>query len=268
MHVSSRFTTRSALVNVMTAAIEKAARGLVRDFGEVEQLQDSRKGLGDFVSSADHRAEDILISELRKARPKFGFITEESGEISGEDETQTWIIDPLDGTSNFLHGIPHFAITVALKMNDEIIAGATYDPIKDEMFWAEKGRGTFLNQRRIRVSARRQFDEALVGIGAPYGHHGDPELFKERLTKVLPHVAGVRRMGVASLDLAYIACGRFDVFFEEPMHIWDYAAGILMVQEAGGIVTDINGKLKTFETNSVVAGNTDMHGALMKKLNA
>lgn len=268
MHVSSRFTTRSALVNVMTAAIEKAARGLVRDFGEVEQLQVSRKGLGDFVSSADHRAEDILISELRKARPKFGFITEESGEIPGEDTTQRWIIDPLDGTSNFLHGIPHFAITVALQMNDEIIAGVTYDPIKDEMFWAEKGRGTFLNQRRIRVSARRQFDEALVGIGAPFGHYGDPELFKERLTRVLPYAAGVRRMGVASLDLAYVACGRFDVFFEEPMHIWDYAAGILMVQEAGGIVTDINGKLKTFESNSVVAGNTDMHGALMKKLKA
>ena len=268
MHVSSRFTTRSALVNVMTAAIEKAARGLIRDFGEIEQLQVSRKGLGDFVSTADHRSEDILINELRKARPKFGFISEESGEIPGEDATQQWIIDPLDGTSNFLHGIPHFAITVALQMNNEIIAGVTYDPIKDEMFWAEKGRGTFLNQRRIRVSGRRQFDEALVGIGAPYGHHGDPEIFKDRLTRVLPHAAGVRRMGVASLDLAYVACGRFDVFFEEPMHIWDYAAGILMVQEAGGIVTDINGKLKTFEANSVVAGNTDMHSALMKKLKA
>ncbi|MES2607299.1 MAG: inositol monophosphatase family protein [Pseudomonadota bacterium] len=268
MHVSSRFTTRSALVNVMTAAIEKAARGLVRDFGEVEQLQVSRKGLGDFVSTADHRSEDILISELRKARPKFGFITEESGEIPGEDPTQRWIIDPLDGTTNFLHGIPHFAITVALQMNDEIIAGVTYDPIKDEMFWAEKGRGTFLNQRRIRVSGRRQFDEALVGIGAPFGHYGDPELFKERLTRVLPHAAGVRRMGAASLDLAYVACGRFDVFFEEPMHIWDYAAGILMVQEAGGIVTDIKGQQKTFEANSIVAGNAEMHATLMKKLKA
>ena len=266
MHVSSRFTTRSALVNVMTAAIEKAARGLVRDFGEVEHLQVSRKGLGDFVSTADRKAEDILINELRKARPKFGFIAEEAGVIPGEDQTQRWIIDPLDGTSNFLHGIPHFAITVALQMEDEIVAGVTYDPIKDEMFWAEKGRGAFLNQRRIRVSGRRQFDEALVGIGAPFGHHGDPDKFQDRLSRILPHTAGVRRMGAASLDLAYVACGRFDLFFEEPMHIWDYAAGILMIQEAGGVVTNIAGQKNVLETNSVAAGNTDMHGMLMKKL--
>jgi len=268
MHVSSRFTTRSALVNVMTAAIEKAARGLIRDFGEVEQLQVSRKGLGDFVSTADRKSEEILITELRKARPKFGFITEESGVIPGEDETQRWIVDPLDGTSNFLHGIPHFAITVALQMGDEIIAGVTYDPIKDEMFWSEKGRGTFLNQRRIRVSGRRVFDEALIGIGAPFGHHGDPVLFQDRLARVMPHAAGVRRMGAASLDLAYVACGRFDIFFEEPMHIWDYAAGILMVQEAGGVVSDINGQKNVFKTNSVAAGNADMHATLMKKLAA
>lgn len=266
MHVSSRFTTRSALVNVMTAAVEKAARGLVRDFGEIEHLQVSRKSLGDFVSTADRRSEDILIAELMKARPKFGFITEESGEIQGEDENQRWIIDPLDGTSNFLHGIPHFAITVALQMGDEIIAGVTYDPIKDEMFWAEKGRGAFLNQRRIRVSGRRIYDEAIVGIGAPYGHHGNPELFQKRLARVLPEAAGVRRMGAAALDLAYVASGRFDIFFEDPMHIWDYAAGILLVQEAGGVVTDINGGKKIFETNTVAAGNTEMHSTLMKKL--
>jgi myo-inositol-1(or 4)-monophosphatase len=266
MHVSSRFTTRSALVNVMSAAIEKAARGLVRDFGEIEQLQVSRKSLGDFVSTADKRSEEILIAELRKARPKFGFITEESGEIPGEDETQRWIVDPLDGTSNFLHGIPHFAITVALQMGDEIIAGVTYDPIKDEMFWAEKGRGAFLNQRRVRVSGRRNYDEALIGIGAPYGHNGDPEVFQKRLSRVLPEAAGVRRMGAAALDLAYVACGRFDVFFEDPMKIWDYAAGILMVQEAGGVVTDVNGAKKMLETNTVAAGNAEMHGALMKRI--
>ncbi len=268
MHVSSRFTTRSSIVNVITSAIEKASRGLIRDFGEIEQLQVSRKGLGDFVTTADHRSESILISELRKARPKFGFITEESGVIEGEDPSQRWIIDPLDGTSNFIHGIPHFSITVALQMNDEIIAGVTYDPIKDEMFWAEKGKGAFLNQRRLRVSGRRLFEEALIGVGAPYGHHGDPELFKERLTRVMPYAAGVRRMGVASLDLAYVSCGRFDCFFEEPMHIWDYAAGILMVQEAGGIVTNIAGQNKIFETNSVAAGNTEMHATLMAKLKA
>ena len=268
MYVSSRFTTRSALVNVMTAAIEKAARGLIRDFGELEQLQVSRKGLGDFVSTADKRSEDILIAELKKARPKFGFIAEESGIIPGEDTTQTWIIDPLDGTTNFLHGIPQFAITVALQMNDEIIAGVTYDPIKDEMFWAEKGRGAFLNQRRIRVSARRQFDEALIGIGAPYGHQGDPDLFLDRLKQVVPYSAGVRRMGAAALDLAYVACGRFDVFFEEPINLWDYAAGILMVQEAGGVVTTVSGDKKVLGGRSIAAGNPDMHSTLLKKINS
>ena len=267
MHVSSRFTTRSALVNVMAGAVEKAARGLIRDFGELEQLQVSRKSLGDFVSTADRRSEDILIAELRKARPKFGFIAEESGVIPGEDPTQKWIIDPLDGTTNFLHGIPQFAITVALQMENEIIAGVTYDPIKDEMLWAEKGKGAFLNQRRIRVSARRNFDEALIGIGAPYGHHGDADVFQDRLKAVVPYSAGVRRMGAASLDLAYVACGRFDMFFEEPMKLWDYAAGVLMIQEAGGTVTTITGDKTVIGGHSIAAGNADLHAALLKKIN-
>lgn len=266
MTISSRFTTRSALVNVMTAAIEKASRMLVRDFGELEHLQVSKKSLGDFVSTADKQSETILMTELKKARPNFGFITEESGVIPGNDSEQTWIIDPLDGTSNFLHGIPQFAITVALKVGSEIIAGATYDPIKDEMFWAEKGKGAFLNQRRIRVSARRHMDEALVGVGAPYGHHGDPAIFFKRLHKVLPYTAGVRRMGAASLDLAYVACGRFDVFFEEPMNIWDYAAGILFVQEAGGIVTTLTGDKNILETHNVLASNLDLHAPFLKML--
>lgn len=264
--MSARFTTRSAIVNVMTGAIEKASRMLVRDFGELEHLQVSRKSLGDFVSTADKQSESILIAELQKARPNFGFITEESGILPGSDSEQTWIIDPLDGTSNFLHGIPQFAITVALKMGNEIIAGVTYDPIKDEMFWAEKGKGAFLNQRRIRVSARRHMDEALVGIGAPYGHHGDPRKFFDRLNKVLPHTAGVRRMGAASLDLAYVACGRFDVFFEDPMNIWDYATGILLIKEAGGIVTTLNGGADIFEQNNILAGNGDLHASFSKML--
>lgn len=266
MTVSSRFTTRSALVNVMTAAVEKASRSIIRDFGEVENLQVSRKSLGDFVSTADKKSESILIQELSKARPNFGFITEETGVIPGSDQNQRWIIDPLDGTTNFLHGIPHFAITVALQMGQDIIAGVTYDPIKDEIFWAEKGKGAFLNQRRIRVSARRQLDEVLVGIGAPYGHTGDPVLFQKRLEKVLPHTSGVRRMGAASLDLAYVACGRFDIYFEEPLKIWDYAAGILLVQEAGGIVTTLNGTRNILEENTILAGNVDLHPIIFKML--
>jgi myo-inositol-1(or 4)-monophosphatase len=264
------------VVNVIISAIDKATRGLIRDFGELEHLQVSRKNLGDFVSIADKKSEEILIAELRKGRPTYGFLAEESGEIAAETseeanadgEQRRWIIDPLDGTTNFLHGIPHFAITVALQVGNEIVAGVTYDPIKDEMFWAEKGKGVYLNQRRIRVSARHQLDEALVGIGAPYGHHGDPETFQKRLVKILPHTSGVRRMGAAALDLAYVACGRFDLFFEEPMHLWDYAAGILFVQEAGGVVTTVLGEKNILEANSVMAGNPHVHEQVLKLLKA
>ena len=258
--------TNSPLINVMTAAVEKAARGIIRDFGELEHLQVSRKSLGDFVSAADHRSENILIEELSRSRPGFGFIAEESGIIEGKDPDHTWIIDPLDGTTNFLHSVPHFAVTIALKVKNEIIAGVTYDPIQDELFWAEKGRGAFMNQRRLRVSARRTTEEALVGIGAPYGHHGNPVLFQERLNKVLPHTSGVRRMGSAALDLAYVAAGRFDVFFEEPMFEWDYAAGIIMVQEAGGVITQINGAPLIPGDNNVLAGNPDIHNQTCKLL--
>ncbi len=186
--------------------------------------------------------------------------------IEGEDTNQTWIIDPLDGTSNFLHGIPQFAITVALKMGEEIIAGVTYDPIKDEMFWSEKGKGAYLNQRRIRVSARRHLDEALVGMGTPYRHAGNPEIFKRRLSSMVNNTAGIRQLGAHALDLAYVACGRFDVFFEEPMNLWDYAAGVLFIQEAGGTVTTISGDKDVLDKSSILAGNPQLHKSVFELL--
>ncbi len=251
----ARFSGCSATMNVMMAAVQKAARGLVRDFGEIEHLQVSKKGLGDFVSTADKRSEKILIEELQKARPDYAFITEETGIIPGRDPHHTWIIDPLDGTTNFLHSIPHFAITVALKRGDEIVVGVTYDPIKDEMYWAEKGKGSFVNQRRLRVSARRHRDEALVAMGTPFGNHGDRSSFQKHLEKIMPVTAGTRRFGAAALDLAYVASGRFDVFFEDHLKLWDLAAGILLVKEAGGYVSEINGGKNMLESGSVLASN-------------
>lgn len=262
MRVSSRFTTRSALVNVITVAIEKASKSLIRDFGELEHLQVSRKGLGDFVSAADRRSESILIAELQKARPAFGFLTEESGIIEGKDTNQRWIIDPLDGTTNFLHGIPHFAITVALQMGNQIVAGVTYDPIKDEMFWAEKGKGAFLNQRRIRVSARRQLEDAVIGFGVPYDDQ-QRDRHQKRMNALDSKVAALRHMGAYSLDLAYVACGRFDAFFADSMNLWDYAAGLLFAQEAGGMVTTLQGDQDVIEKGSILAANHDIHKGLL-----
>lgn len=253
-------------MNVMMAAVQKAARGLIRDFGEIEHLQVSKKGLGDFVSTADRRSEKILIEELSKARPTYAFITEETGIIKGQDPHHTWVIDPLDGTTNFLHGIPHFAVTVALKKDQEIIAGITYDPIKDEMYWAEKGKGAFVNQRRLRVSARRHLEDALVAIGTPFGNHGNQALFQQYLEKIMPITTGTRRFGAAALDLAYVASGRFDVFFEDHLKPWDLAAGLLLVKEAGGYVSEINGGKDMFETGSVLATNAALFTAFQKLL--
>jgi len=256
----------SPTMNVMMAAVQKATRGLIRDFGEIEHLQVSKKGLGDFVSTADRRSEKILIEELSKARPDYSFLAEESGAIEGSDPHHTWVIDPLDGTTNFLHSIPHFAITVALKKDLEIIAGITYDPIKDEMYWAEKGKGAFMNRRRLRVSGRRHLDEALVAIGTPFGDHGDRALFQKHLEKIMPITAGTRRLGAAALDLAYVAAGRFDAFFENHLQPWDLAAGILLVKEAGGYVSEINGSKNMFETGSVLAANPELFEPLQKLL--
>lgn len=251
-----RMVSRSPHLNVMCNAAFKAARGLVRDFGEVEHLQVSRKGPGDFVSNADKKAEDILYKELKKARPSYGFIMEEGGEIQGEDE-HTWIIDPLDGTSNFLHAIPHFAISIALQKGEELIAGVIYDPIKDELFYAEKGGGAFLNERRLRVSARSNLQEALLATGIPFALHG-AEIrthFQSTLERVMPLVAGIRRFGAAALDLAYVAAGRFEGYWERPIASWDMAAGLVLVREAGGYTCDLQGGDDVLGTRSVLATN-------------
>jgi len=232
-----RIVSRSAHLNVMCNAAFKAARGLSRDFGEVENLQVSRKGPGDFVSNADHKAEEIIFNELKKARPSYGFIMEEGGIVPGDGE-HTWIIDPLDGTTNFLHGIPHFSISIGLQKENELIAGVVYDPIKDELFYAEKGGGAFMNERRLRVSGRQNLDEALLGTGIPYAYHGerDRNQFQETLEKVMTHVAGVRRFGSAALDLAYVAAGRFEGFWEKALKSWDMA---LIVRSAFGVTSII-----------------------------
>lgn len=256
---NSRFITRSALVNVMSAAVEKASRGLLRDFGEIENLQVSPKGVGDFVTVADKKSEKILIQELQKARPHFSILSEEAGFIEGANPDHKWIIDPLDGTSNFMHGIPHFAITVALEFKEEIIAAVTYDPVKDELFWSEKGRGAYLNQRRLRVSSRRALDEVLVGL--PSKRHEQKDVMLEnKVSQIVTQVSGVRRMGVTSLDLAYVACGRLDVFFDHSMNIWDYASGLLFIQESGGKVTSLfDEEICPLNTHSVLASNSMLY---------
>ena len=253
---------RSALLNVMTAAARKAARGLVRDFGEIENLQVSKKGTGDFVSNADRKAEQTLVRELTKARPRFGFLLEEGGEIEGADTSNRWIIDPLDGTSNFLHGTPHFSISIALERDGEPAAGVIYEPVSDQMFVAENGKGAFLNNRRIRVSARKKFDESLFATGIPFVDKSDHDRFLEQLKAVMAVSAGVRRFGSAALDLAYVAAGRYEGFWEIGLLPWDLAAGIVLVREAGGFVTDVAGGDKMMATGEIIAANSHLHGKL------
>jgi myo-inositol-1(or 4)-monophosphatase len=257
-----RIVSRSPLLNVMCNAAFKAARGLVRDFGEVENLQVSRKGPGDFVSVADKKSEKILFEELKKARPSYGFLMEEGGEVAGDENT--WIIDPLDGTTNFLHGIPHFAISIGLQKGTELIAGVIYDPIKDEMFYAEKGGGAFLNERRLRVSNRSQLTEALLATGIPFALHNAKvrQQFQDTLEKVMPQVAGIRRFGSASLDLAYVAAGRYEGYWEGRLAPWDVAAGIVLIREAGGYVSDLKGGEDFLGTGSIFASNQALHQPL------
>jgi myo-inositol-1(or 4)-monophosphatase len=255
---------RSALLNVMVAAAQKAARRLVRDFGEVENLQVSKKGPADFVTIADRKAEETLVKELQKARPDFGFILEENDAIEGKDSSNTWIIDPLDGTTNFLHGLPHFAISIGLMRDSDLFAGVVYNPVTDEMFWAEKGQGAFLNGRRLRVSARTNPAECLFSTGIPFlGMEKDPR-FLERLESVMKVSSGIRRFGSAALDLAYVAAGRYDGFWECGLQPWDMAAGIVLVREAGGFVSDIAGKRKMLETGSIIAASDKIHPQLLK----
>lgn len=264
--LGGRGQSRSADINVMIQAALKAARGLVRDFGEIGNLQVSKKGPADFVSNADLKADKTLREELTKARPKFGFLTEEGEDIIGEDSSVQWIIDPLDGTTNFLHGIPHFSISIALEKNQEIVAGIVYDPIKDELFWAEKGMGSFMNDRRIRVSERKIFSECLFATGIPFKGHGNMDQFIKEITPLMQETSGVRRFGSAALDLAYVAAGRFDGYWERDLKPWDVAAGILLVREAGGYVTEIDGSPSTPYNKSLVTASPLIHANFLEIL--
>ncbi|MCF1466387.1 inositol monophosphatase [Agrobacterium vitis] len=254
---------RSALLNVMVQAAVKAGKSLSRDFGEVQNLQVSVKGPGDFVSQADMKAEKLVREDLLKARPTYGFLGEEGEEIKGTDGAHRWIVDPLDGTTNFLHGIPQFAVSIALERNGEIVAGVIFNPATDELYTTEKGGGAFLNDRRIRVGARKALSDCVIGCGMPHlgkGNHGKALL---ELRHVMGEVAGVRRMGAAALDLAYVACGRFDGFWETGLHAWDIAAGLLLIREAGGFVSDMAGGTDSLDRGDIVAGNEYIQKALL-----
>ncbi len=253
---------KPAIINVMEAAARKAARSLVHDFGEVEQLQVSKKGPSDFVSNADLKAERILRYELSKGRPRFGLVMEESGEQAGEDSSNRWIVDPLDGTTNFLHGLPHFAISIAHERDGEIVAAVVHEPIREEMFWAERGTGAYLNDRRIRVSARTRLSEALVATGIPFRGRETHPRYMDTLAAVIPKIAGIRRFGSAALDLAYVAAGRYEGFWEFGLSSWDIAAGILLVREAGGLVSEVEGGAMMLETGNILAVNEPLHGEL------
>jgi len=256
---------RSALYTVMERAVRKAGKQLVRDFGEVEHLQVSVKGPSDFVSTADHASERTLKAELEKARPGYSFLMEESGSTRGTDRDHVWIVDPLDGTTNFLHGIPHFAISVALEHKGELLAGMIYNPAVDELYWAEKGKGVYLNDRRLRVSGRRDLGESLIGTGIPFRGRGteeDHQHYLKLMGATMARTAGLRRPGAAALDLAYVAAGRFDGFFEIGLNKWDIAAGILMIREAGGFVGDLDGSADPMQTGNIVAGNAKLFDPL------
>ena len=258
--------SKSAIINVMIQAALKAARGLVRDFGEIGNLQVSQKGPADFVSNADLKADKTLRDELKKARPSIGFLTEEGEEIIGDDPTQRWIIDPLDGTTNFLHSIPHFSISLALEKENELIAAVVYDPIKDELFWAEKGNGAFMNDRRIRVSERKVLSECLFATGIPFKGHGNHEMFLEDLRPFLSEIAGIRRFGSAALDLAYVAAGRYEGYWERDLKPWDVAGGLLLVREAGGYTTTFEGGPSTPYNKNYIAASPFAHGHMLRLL--
>jgi myo-inositol-1(or 4)-monophosphatase len=258
---------RSALMNVMTAAALKAGRGLKRDFGEVENLQVSVKGPGDFVSAADRKAEKTLFEELSKGRPGYCFVMEESGEVEGTDKSHTWYIDPLDGTTNFLHGLPLFAISIGLAREGQMVAGLVYNPISDDIYIAEKGQGAYLNNRRLRVAARRNMGESLIGCGIPHlGKEKDHPRFAAEFAAVMARVSNLRRLGAAALDLCFVASGSYDGYWERNLKPWDVAAGILIVREAGGFVTDVDGGSEILAKGSICAGNEAIHSQLLALL--
>jgi myo-inositol-1(or 4)-monophosphatase len=261
----------SGLITVMTRAARKAAPRLRRDFGEVEQLQVSKKGPADFVSMADKRAEQTILDELRNARPDWAIVSEEAGEIAGDPTKPRWIVDPLDGTTNFLHGVPHFAISIAVEEplpggKRSVSHALVYQPITDESFWAEKGRGAWLHDRRLRVSARRHLDEALIGTGMPHFGRGNVAQWSRIYGAIGPEVSGIRRFGSAALDFAWVAAGRQDGFWEDDLDIWDTAAGVLLVKEAGGFVSDYRGQDRMFERREYLAASGELHSKLHKLL--
>jgi len=259
---------RSAILNVMVAAAEKAGRNLARDFGEVENLQVSRKGPADFVSRADKRAEEILLAELSRARPDFGFVGEEGTNVAPRDGVHTFIVDPLDGTTNFLHGIPMFAVSVGLRRGHDLIAGVVYNPVTAELYVAERGRGAFLNDRRLRVAARQDLSTALFATGVPFLGHGNQVRFFSEMQPLMSRIAGLRRSGSAALELAYLAAGRIDGFWEHDLNAWDMAAGIVLVREAGGFVTDTDGGDEMLTSGTIVAGNEFMQRAILNNIKA
>ena len=246
----------SPLLTVMVGAARKAGRSLARDFGEVENLQVSKKGPSDFVSAADRRAEDVLFTELQRVRPGYGFLMEERGVVEGSDRTHRWIIDPLDGTLNFLHGMPHYAISIGLERDGDLVAGVVYDLSRAEIFAAERGRGAFLNDRRIRVAGRTRMDEAVIATGIPCHGKTGHDVFAREIAAISDKVAGVRRFGSAALDLAWVAAGRFDAFWERGLQPWDIAAGIVLVREAGGFVRGLDGTEPTH--GDILAGNASL----------
>jgi len=257
---------QSALLNVMIKAARRAGRSLKRDLGEIENLQVSLKGPANFVTMADRRAEEMLYEDLAKARPGYGFIGEEGGSRPGDDKTHTWIVDPLDGTTNFLHGIAQFAISIALKREDLIIAGVIYNPANEELYIAERGKGAFLNDQRIRVAGRRKLGECVIACGLPHIGRGDHELSRCEMAEIQNKVAGLRRFGAASLDMAFIAAGRLDGYWERNLQAWDMAAGQIIVREAGGIVSGIDGNDDALTSGNVICGNEYVHAELLKIL--
>jgi myo-inositol-1(or 4)-monophosphatase len=256
----------SAILNVMIKAAQRAGRALKRDLGEVEHLQVSLKGPRNFVTAADRKAEETVRAELAKARPDYGFLGEEGGAREGSDKAHRFIVDPLDGTTNFLHGIPHFAVSIALERDGAIVAAVVYNPANDELFVAERGKGAYLNDRRIRVAGRQKLAEAVVACGLPHYGRGDLGLSRYEIAAAQQHFAGLRRYGAATLDLAWVAAGRLDCYWERNLSPWDIAAGSLLVREAGGFVSDIAGEGDYLKTGDVVAGNDFMHRELLRLL--
>ena len=256
----------SPLINIMQKAAKKASRGLRRDFNELENLQVKTKGPANFVTASDIRTQKIIYDELSYAKPDWSFVMEESKPIENKNTKARFIVDPIDGTTNFMHGNPNFAISIAAEINDRLEAAIVYSPITDEMFTAERGKGSFLNDKRIRVATRKKLSESILITGIPHLGRGNKELFMKEMDMIIPEVAGIRRSGSAALDLAWIAAGRYDIFWERGLSIWDIAAGVLLVREAGGFAKGIDGSDKDLWNGNIISGNDDIILALSEKL--